>query len=236
MRERKFTRATLALAALLMLSSQSAAQTPAQEKPADLGAFTKEIMALKIEGGQQHLVMWLPYEFFIAAGMSDGTVTRESIEREMGFLKSYITMFIMSSQEKADGTEVFATESEVRTRAAIKLADGTEVKPLMTVPPKVAAIVAVMKAFMAQQGGADRENMHVLVFPAATPQGKPVVDTARKDMLKLQLAADARFRAASFTWRTPFDALTSVPDCPRCKAGLSAKWSYCPFCGQKISN
>ena len=219
------------LAALTLLPFPTAAQ----EKPVDVGGFTKEIMAIKIEGGQQHLVMWLPFEFFLAAGMSDGSTPRESIERELGFLKSYITMFVMSSQEKPDGTEVFATEAEVRKRAAIRLANGAEVKPLATVPPKVAAIVAVMKTIMAQQGGADRENIHILVFPASTPQGKPVVDTAHKDVLTLQLAADARFRAASFSWRTPFDALTSVPDCPRCKAGLSAKWSYCPYCGQKLS-
>ena len=235
MKSRKHLLLAATFAALMSLQ-QAAAQQPATKQAVDLGAFTKEIMALKIEGGQQHLVMWMPYDFFVAAGMSDGTVPRESIERELGFLKSYITMFVMSSFEKPDGTEVFASETEVRNRAALKLADGSELKALTTVPPKVGAIVSVMKAFMAQQGGADRENMHVLVFPAATPQGKTVVDTAQKDVLTLNLKPDTRFRAVTFTWRTPFDAMTSVPDCPRCKAGLSAKWSYCPYCGQKLSH
>ena len=235
MKRRTITLPALALAALALLPLTADAQpSAAQRQAVDLGAFTKEIMLLNFDGNQQHLVMWLPYEFFLAAGTADGTMTRESMEKEVGFLKSYITLFVMSSIERPDGADVYASEAEVRKRAGLKLADGTEVRPLDAVPPKLSAIVAAMKAFMAQQGGADRENMHVLVFPAATSAGKTVVDVTRKDSLHLVLKADARFRETSFTWRTPFDALTAVPDCPRCKAGVSAKWTYCPYCGQKL--
>lgn len=237
MRGRTIIRTALAVAALALLPHAAAAQQPAAQRPAvDLGAFTKEIMALRFDGEQKHLVMWLPYEFFVAVSIADGVTTREAAERDLAFLKSYNTLFVIASIERPDGTSVYGSEAELRKRAALRLADGAELRPLDAVPPRLAAIVAAMKAVMAQQGGADRENIHILVFPAATPQGKTAVDAARKDSLSLVLKADAKFREAAFNWRTPFDALSAVPDCPRCKAGVSAKWTYCPYCGQKLQH
>lgn len=237
MKVRKSFRAALPIMLFALAPLCARAQQAAPKQGAvDLGAFTKEIMALRFDGQQQQLVMWTPYEFFLAAGMADGTTPKESVERELGFLKSFITVFIMSSSDRPDGTSLYATEAETVARAAIRLDDGTEVRPLAVTPPKVTAVVSAMKAFMAAQGGTDRENMHVLVFPATTDKGRTVVDTTRKDKLTLTLKPSPKFAEATFTWRTPFDAMTSVPDCPRCKAGLSAKWSYCPYCGQKISN
>ena len=227
--------AALLLVALLPQGSL-AQQGAAHKHSVDLGAFAKEIMALRIEGGQHHLAMWTPYEFFVAAAISDGNVSKESMEKHLGFLKSYVPIFVSASVEKPDGTDVYATEAEVRRRATLVLSDGSEVRALdaNAVPPNLSAIVSQMKTFMAAQGGADRENMHILVFPATTPKGKTVINTAQKDKLTLMLKADARFRETAFTWRTPFDAMSSVPDCPRCKAGVSAKWTYCPYCGQKL--
>jgi hypothetical protein len=233
MKGRTIIRTALALAALALLPHVAAGQQ-APKPGVDVGAFVKEIMAVRLEGGQQHLVMWMPYEFFVAATAANFSAPREAIERELAFLKAYNTLFVMASAERPDGTSVYASEADLRKRAALRLADGTELRPLDTVSPKLTAILAAMKAVMAQQGGADRENIHILVFPAATAAGKPVVDVSRKDSLNLLLKADARFREVAFTWRTPFDALAGVPDCPRCKAGVSAKWTYCPYCGQKL--
>lgn len=235
MKRRTITLPALALATLALLPLTAAAQQPATHRQAvDLGAFAKETVAFRIDRGQQHYVMWMPYEFFVITASAEGTIPRESMEKELAFLKPYVTLLVMASIGKPDGTEVFASEAEVRRRAVLKLGDGTEVRSLEAVPPKLSAVVAAMKAVMAQQGGADRANLHMVVFPAATAAGKQVVDESRKGSLNLVLKADARFREAAFTWHTPFDALTAVPDCPRCKAGVSAKWTYCPYCGQKL--
>lgn len=242
MRGRTIISACVVLAALAFVPlAADAQQEPVErmravrlQKATDVGAFVKEIMALRLEGGQQHLAMWMPFEFFVAAATADGSTPRDAVERELTFLKSYNTLFVIASIERPDGTNVYASEAEVRRRASLRMADGTELRPLDTVPPKLSAIVAAMKAVMAQQGGADRENIHIIVFPAATAAGKTVVDVSRKDSLTLVLKADAKFRETAFTWRTPFDAITGVPDCPRCKAGVSAKWTYCPYCGQKL--
>ena len=228
--------ARAALAAALAASlpvAPRARQSTAKAHP-DLGEFTKEIMAVHFDGGQQHLALWTPYEFFLAANLLDGKHTREEIERDLGFLRSYVIILVSSSISRPDGSDIYATEAEARRRAVLKLSDGAEVVPMADVPPKVAAVIGAMRSFMSAQGGADRENMQVLVFPVTVSPGKIVVDTTRKDSVTLLLKADARFREHAFTWRTPFDAMTTVPACPKCKASMSAKWSYCPYDGTKL--
>jgi len=98
----------------------------------------------------------------------------------------------------------------------------------------VSATLAAMKAIIDSEGGAGNANLHILVFSGFTKTGAKIIDTSQKAKLTLLLKADPKFRAITFNWRTPFDAVAGVPDCSRCKAGLSAKWTYCPFCGQKL--
>ena len=205
-----------------------------QNPPVDLGAFTKEIMVLDFKDGQDHLAMWLPYEFFVAATLAEGKTTRAAAERDLDYLKPYITIIVQSSIDQPDGSSVYASEKEMRARTVLKLSDGTEAVPLGQVPPLVSATLAAMKAIIIADGGAGTANMHILVFSALTRKGEKIVDTTRKSSLTLVLKSDSRFKERSFTWRTPFDAVAAAPDCPRCKAGVSAKWSYCPYCGQKL--
>lgn len=245
MRTQKLTRA--ATAALLLLAALPAplraqqATPPAHThtaaaKAIDLGSFIKEMMVLKVEGETQHLALWFPFEFFVAAGVADGKSTRASVEDDMGFLKPYVTLAVQVNRDLPDGTSVYQTESQVRSRAVLRLDDGSEIAPLDKVPPMLTTALAAMKSIITQQGGETGANTFFLIFPNKVKTGKAVVDERQKDKLTLFMKADKNFRATSFNWRTPFDAVSSVPDCPKCKAGLSAKWTYCPYCGQKISN
>ncbi len=76
--------------------------------------------------------------------------------------------------------------------------------------------------------------MHVLIFPARDKDGKDIVDVTRQDRFTLVLKADKDYPEAVCMWHTPFDALTPVPPCAKCGEQSSAKWSFCPWCGQKL--
>ncbi|HEX8129187.1 MAG TPA: zinc ribbon domain-containing protein [Pyrinomonadaceae bacterium] len=245
MRTRKLTRAVFAALLLLLatLPRESPAQQPtpahthnAASKAADIGSFVKEIMALEIEGETQHTAVWFPFEFFVAAGMADGKEMRAAVERNMSLLKPYLIIAVQVNRDLPGGTTLYQTESEVRSRSAIKLDDGTEIAPLTKVPPMVTAALVQMKSIFSQRGGESQANTFFMLFPNKTGTGKLVVDERQRDKLTLLLKASRNFPQTTFTWRTPFDAVTGVPDCPKCKAGLSAKWTYCPYCGQKISH
>ncbi len=102
-------------------------------------------------------------------------------------------------------------------------------------PPRVAALVSFMKTLIAADGGQGTANLHILVFPSSNRLGKPVVNTSQRDSLTMVMKADRRFKERTFVWRTPFDAVTTTPPCPRCKAAMSAKWAYCPYDGTKLA-
>ena len=225
---------TLAFLLLASIPLNLSAQERVTHKTVDLGAFTKEVMLLDFSDNHMQLGMWLPFEFFVAAAVSERKMTKTEAEKNLKFLRPYLTLIVQNSLELDDGTSVYADEKEVRARAVLKLSNGVEVNPLVKVPPRITATLAAMKAVISQEGDSGSASMHILVFPAFTPQGEKIVDTSRQDQLTLLLKANPRFKEVSMMWRTPFDATTNVPDCPRCKAGVSAKWSYCPYCGQKL--
>jgi len=229
-------RSSLAAAIVIIatVSQHSPAQQPVKNPAVDLGAFIKEIMAMDFRDGQTHLAMWLPYEFFVAAALTEGKLSKATVEKDLEILTPYVTVFVQNSIQQPNGTSSYADEKEVRARAFLRLSDGSEITPLHQIPPQVATTMKALKALITAEGDAGSANMHILIFPATTPRGQKVVDTSKKDQLTLVLKANPRFKETLFRWRTPFDSVVSVPDCPRCKAGVSAKWSHCPYCGQKL--
>jgi hypothetical protein len=181
-------------------------QEAKQKSTVDLSAFVKEIMKLKMEGNRIELAMWLPFKFYVEANLAEGGQTRTAVERDIGFLKPYLTLIVQCSIAQPDGSSLYSSEKEVRARAVLKLADGTEIRPLDKVPPMVSSTAAAMKVMMASEGDPGGANMHVLVFPTKNKQGQSIVDTAQKDKLMLVLKADRKFNETIFTWHTPFDA------------------------------
>lgn len=199
----------------------------------DLGAFVKELMVLKMEGDQSQIAIWFPFEFFLESNLAESGANRAETERELAFLKPFHTITIQCSVEQPDGSSLYASEKEVRSRAFLKLEDGTELLPVDKVPPLVSATVAAMKTLIEAEGDAGSANMHILIFPS-TKANKPVVDSSKKSKLTLVLRADKRFSPVTITWRTPFDSVNPSSFCSRCKEPLSAKWSYCAWCGASI--
>lgn len=212
-------------------------QPSAKPKPrVDLGSFTKEIMVLKIESGQTQLAMWFPFEFFVEANLAEPGKDREQVEKELKFLKPYHTIIVQCGLDREDGSTAYASQRDVRARAVLRLDKGVEIPALDKVPPLVSATVEAMKTLFAAEGDEGGANMHVLLFPATTKDGTPVIDTSKKEKLTLVLKANGLFKETVIVWHTPFDATTPLPPCPKCKEPISAKWTYCPWCGASIEN
>jgi hypothetical protein len=209
-------------------------QQPAAKPKVDLGSFTKEIMVLNVEGDQRQLAMWFPFEFFVEANLAGAGKNRAEVERQLRFLKPFHTVIVQCGLDKEDGSTAYANLKDVRARAVLKPDKAEAIPPLEKVPPLVAATVEAMKTAMAAEGDEGGSNMHVLLFPAATKDGRPIVDISKKGKLTLLLKADGRFKETVLVWHTPFDAMTPAPPCPKCAELISAKWSYCPWCGSNL--
>jgi len=199
----------------------------------DVGKFALEMTQIKMNGTTTEMAIWMPYEFFVAATMADGT-TRQDAEKDLAVLKAYQFITVRCSIDNPDGTSKYTDEKAVFARASLQLADGKTLAPLPDVPPMVKIIIDAMKTMFASEGDAGGKSMHVLVFPAKTPAGKEVVNAATRDSLTLVLNKTANYPRTVFTWHTPIDAVTGEKSCSQCHGAVSAKWQYCPWCGEKL--
>jgi hypothetical protein len=75
--------------------------------------------------------------------------------------------------------------------------------------------------------------MHVLIFPNKTATNQPLASASSKGKMTLKLAKQGPFAETLFTWHTPFDAVVPEQPCGNCKEPVSAKWSFCAWCGKK---
>jgi len=186
------TAVILVVGVVLPLSVPALSKAETTRTPVDLGALTKEIMSLKVEDKLTQLAMWLPGEFFVEAALTDSSVTRDQAEKDLDFLKAYHTIAVESGQEQPDGSTIYESEKQIRARSVLRTADGREVRPIDKPPPKVSATVSAIKAVIA--GGADTAGMYLLVFPAATQDGKLLVDASKRGKLTLVLKSDAHMK------------------------------------------
>jgi hypothetical protein len=194
-------------------------------------------MVLKGVGDHQlEIAAWFPFEFFVEGGLSKATTSRAEMERRLRFLKPYHTIFVERTWTQDDGSTAYANQRDVRASAVLRLDNDEEITPLDPdkVPPFASGAAETMRRLMAAGGGERGANMHLLMFPATTKEGKAVIDPSRKGRLTLVLKADSRFKEAVIVWHTPFDATNPVSPCHQCNEYVSAKWSYCPWCGTHL--
>ena len=215
------------------LTAVSAQSWQKHDKP-DLGAFIKEIVSIKVSGNQTQSAIWLPLEFYIEANQISQQKNSARIEKELAPLKPYLIFMVQCSIENPDSPVVYESLDQLRRRAILKNKDGSEIKPLLDFPQQLSARLNAIKSLMSQGSAQSAANMHILVFPSKNADGDLIVDTNKRDKLTLVLNEEGLFNKAVFIWRTPFDALTKNINCSHCGESLSAKWHYCPWCGQKL--
>ena len=201
----------------------------------DLSVFIKEIVSIKVSANRAQSAIWLPFEFYIEANRIQGKST-EQIEKELAPLKPYLVFMVQCSAESPDTSLIYESIGQLHARAILKSKNGSETKPLTKIPKQLSVRLEAIKSLMSQDSPRSAANMHILVFPRKNTAGVAIVNTNTRDKLTLVLNEGALFKKAVFTWRTPFDALTQEVICPRCRENASAKWHYCPWCGNKLQS
>ena len=189
--------------------------------------FLKELAVTNIKDNQTQSAIWLPFEFNVnAIGGNAKTQT------DISSLKSYLIFMVQCSIDNS-GRRTYASWSQVQNRAFLKGISLAQLKPLVLVPVELSAKLETLKTAVADNGSSVADS-HILVFDINDPNGKALVDTAKRDKLTLVLESSGSFSKAEFTWHTPFDAVTDAGNCPDCGEKIKAKWHYCPWCGNKL--
>src|SRR5258708_33582373 len=86
--------AACALLIIGLAGAGGAAEKSSAEPKVNVGSMVAEIMKLQLTGNQQQLVMWMPFEFFVACGKSQGD-TWENSAKELAAFKEYHVVCVM---------------------------------------------------------------------------------------------------------------------------------------------
>lgn len=198
--------------------------------PVNVNDMVLEVMRTDIGKGRESMAMWLPQEFFVAAGMSQAPgLDPKDLERDLEVLLDYAVFMV---QAKIDGEDGSMSLSSSQMRAAATLLDetGRAVTPLAELPPKVEAILNAVRMGFASKGN---EDFRLLVFPGRDAQTKRLfVSPTRKGALTLKLAKVGDHPGMSLTWKTPLSSCVKPSTCAKCTEPLQAAWSFCPWCAQ----
>lgn len=222
---------TLFLLAALLISA--AAPAAAQGRaPGNVNDMILEVMRTDLGKDKEAMAMWLPQEFFVAAGMAQAPgLDPKEMEKELGFLLDYAVFML---QAKSNGEDGPVHLSSVQLRAAATLVDeaGRSVKPLTDLPPKVEATLNAVRQGFAAKG---REEFRLLVFPGRGADGKPFASPSRRGAVTLKVAKVGEFPGLALTWKTPLASFVQPTACGKCKEPLQPAWSFCPWCAHPVS-
>lgn len=223
-------RAWLLVAAILL---SGAAPAAAQGRgPGNVNDMILEVMRTDLGKDKEGLAMWLPQEFFVAAGLAQAPgLDPKELEKELAFLLDYAVFMVQAKTSGEDGA-VHLSTAQLRTAATLVDASGRSVKPLTDLPPKVEATLNAVRQGFASKG---REEFRLLVFPGRGTDGKqPFASPVRRGAVSLKLAKVGEFPGMTLTWKTPLASFVQPVACGKCKEPLQPAWSFCPWCAQAV--
>lgn len=223
-------RVLLLLAAILGLAALPLQAQAQAGRPGNVNDMILEVMRTDLGKDKEAMAMWLPQEFFVAAGMTQapGLDSRE-LEKELAFLKDY-AVFMVQAKTKGEDGPVSLSTSQLRALATLVDESGWSVKPLTELPAKVEATLNAVRQGFSAKG---REDFRLLVFPGRNQDGGSLMASpTRRGAISLRLAKADAFPGMALTWKTPLASFVKPVACAKCGEPLQPAWSFCPWCAQ----
>lgn len=197
--------------------------------PGNVNDMVLDVMRTDLGPGRESMAMWLPQEFFVAAGMAQAPgLDPKALEKELAFLLDYAVFMVQAKANGEDGP-VYLSSSQLRAAATLVDEAGRVVRPLTNLPPRVEATLNAVRQGFSAKG---REEFRLLVFPGQSPEGRqPFASPSRRGAVSLKLAKVGEFPGMSLTWKTPLASFVKPAACAKCGEALQPAWSFCPWCG-----
>lgn len=193
------------------------------EMPLEFFNFIKDCFVVNLADGQQQYAAWLPLQAFMRMYATAGGDTTQ-LEPKVNDLKPYLMFLVENRTCDQFKNPTSKTVESLRSRALLRLPDGTEVKPLDKTPDGMPTTPPTF--------GTLGRHAQLLIFPVeenADLDG----EHSGKGKLQLVLKGNDSFKTSSFTWHLPLELSGAARQCTRCHNDISSKWSFCPYCGTK---
>jgi hypothetical protein len=194
------------------------------EMPLEFFNYLKDCLLINVKDGQQQYAAWLPLRTFLkmyAAGGGDSGM----LESKVGELKPYLMFMVENRSIDQYKNPISESAESLRSRARLRLPDGTEVKPVDRTPEG-------MPQSPPSFGALGRRGQ-MLIFQVGDNSTDLDLDNTPKSKLQLVLQPNETFKETVFTWHLPLELAGTPKQCTRCHNDVSGKWTHCPWCGLK---
>jgi hypothetical protein len=185
--------------------------------------------------GHVGLVWWIPFEFWVNAGVKRGTPpekTRESLKA----LQEYTIVGTFLAKVSSLGSFDYLSPAELQKKTFLRDSEGQEYGAIAEVSGDAKNLADLMKPMLANAMGRAGENFAMIFFPAKGKTGKLIADATAKGRFSVVLKDAAGEPETILLWRTPLTSFTEARYCPVGKERVHADWDYCPWHGVKLES
>jgi hypothetical protein len=195
----------------------------------DLVALAQETQKISQKTDELTLIWWIPEEFWKASFAQQKQISAEQAEEFLKVMRPYVVVAVVKG--KIGLTSTFEPEEFARANTKVIDAQGKAIAPLgdAEVDATAKGVLGLFKPMLSNMMGAMGKNMHFLVFPAKTADGRQVVDTNQKGRFSVTVANK------EFKWRLPLDSVLPKQTCSKCQEECKGSWIFCPWCGTKLA-
>jgi len=198
----------------------------------DLTALTQETQKMSQSPDELTMVWWLPEEFWSASAAQNPQATAESTEELLKVTRPYVMIVVVDGNFGAFGGVTYKSEEYIRANVRLVDAQGKSYAPLTAdeASADVKNMLQIFKPILVNMLGPMGQNCQFVLFPANNSSGQPIAAAKQKGSFKITI--DKK----EFKWRLPLDSLLPVQTCSACKQDCKGSWSYCPWCGAKLTS
>ena len=208
---------------LLLLASQSQAQ-----ERIDLRALVRETQLMSEAPNEMTMVWWLPEQFWQAS--LGQRLPADQVEEVLKVVRRYMLIAVVDGRIGPFGGMSFSPEQSVRANVTLKDAAGVNYAPLgeSSIDPDMKNLIQAMKPVVANMLGAIGQNMHFVLFPSKSADGRLVADPASKGTLWVLVGGK------DFRYRLPLGSLLSPKYDPGTGETFPGNYNFNPYTGTKL--
>jgi len=205
---------------------------PRAQSNIDAQAMLQEMMKVSRGPDEVTMIWWVPEQFWRANLAQSAKLTQSQIEDFLKVLHPYTMVMVVSGTIGPFGGMTYKSASEIRSSIKLRDGGGNTYSPLGNdvLDQDTRNFLEMMRPMLKGMLGPMGENMQLIPFQSKSADGTSIADPTKKGSFSVQLA-DEEFR-----WRLPLDSILPVKQCPACKEECRGSWSFCPWCGTKLSS
>ncbi len=213
--------------------------TPQKPKDVNIDSLTTECQKSVEPTPGMNLAWYVPFEFWEACMNQDDSTTAAEREATLKALRPYFMVCVVRADVSVLGNLRFHTRKQIDTTMTLSYTDknGKKVTPveLKNTQGDLAILMGALKPILANALGSMGQNMHFYIYKNQHPKDatKRMIDPRNKGKLVINLAKTPKENGGTFIFETPLNSLF-VPR-KHCNRSLHISWSFCPFCGAKLT-